>query len=178
MTWHFYGIISRIKPHLSSVEGTSNAQDEKTDHIPPLQNPVKDNSLLFMPNVLKVYLENGQTKSFRFDSSTSIKVCVCVCVWAPPRKAHSAKLAVFAASIITKGEIHLECKWVCFGARTQTMKFNHCLSSICLSSSFIQARWQRAYFNFLTCDALWLPVCSFASKRAESLLSSASLLIL
>ncbi|KAM9767117.1 FERM and PDZ domain-containing protein 4-like [Menidia menidia] len=36
-------------------------------------NPVKDNSLLFMPNVLKVYLENGQTKSFRFDSSTSMK---------------------------------------------------------------------------------------------------------
>ncbi|KAG8451911.1 hypothetical protein GDO86_003921 [Hymenochirus boettgeri] len=34
---------------------------------------VKDNSLLFMPNVLKVYLENGQTKSFRFDSGTSIK---------------------------------------------------------------------------------------------------------
>ncbi|MED6283877.1 FERM and PDZ domain-containing protein 4, partial [Characodon lateralis] len=37
-------------------------------------NPVRDNCLLFMPNVLKVYLENGQTKSFRFDSSTSIKV--------------------------------------------------------------------------------------------------------
>ncbi|MGH0153796.1 UNVERIFIED_CONTAM: hypothetical protein FKN15_037729 [Acipenser sinensis] len=34
---------------------------------------VKDNSLLFMPNVLKVYLENGQTKSFRFDSNTCIK---------------------------------------------------------------------------------------------------------
>ncbi|XP_051260921.1 FERM and PDZ domain-containing protein 4 isoform X3 [Dicentrarchus labrax] len=34
---------------------------------------VKDNSLLFMPNVLKVYLENGQTKSFKFDSNTSIK---------------------------------------------------------------------------------------------------------
>ncbi|XP_043928479.1 FERM and PDZ domain-containing protein 4 isoform X2 [Protopterus annectens] len=34
---------------------------------------VKDNSLLFMPNVLKVYLENGQTKSFRFDGNTSIK---------------------------------------------------------------------------------------------------------
>lgn len=31
---------------------------------------------MFMPNVLKVYLENGQTKSFRFDSSTSIKVCL------------------------------------------------------------------------------------------------------
>uniref|UniRef100_A0AAY5EYD9 FERM and PDZ domain containing 4 n=1 Tax=Electrophorus electricus TaxID=8005 RepID=A0AAY5EYD9_ELEEL len=26
-----------------------------------------------MPNVLKVYLENGQTKSFRFDNNTSIK---------------------------------------------------------------------------------------------------------
>ncbi|XP_056294213.1 FERM and PDZ domain-containing protein 4 isoform X4 [Pseudoliparis swirei] len=38
-----------------------------------LPETVKDNSLLFMPNVLKVYLENGQTKSFKFDSSTSIK---------------------------------------------------------------------------------------------------------
>uniref|UniRef100_A0A8C5BMF2 FERM and PDZ domain containing 4 n=1 Tax=Gadus morhua TaxID=8049 RepID=A0A8C5BMF2_GADMO len=36
-------------------------------------NSAKDSSLLFMPNVLKVYLENGQTKSFRFDCSTSIK---------------------------------------------------------------------------------------------------------
>ncbi|MCJ8747885.1 hypothetical protein PDJAM_G00158620 [Pangasius djambal] len=38
-----------------------------------LPDTVKDNSLLFMPNVLKVYLENGQTKSFRFDNNTSIK---------------------------------------------------------------------------------------------------------
>ncbi|KAM3655908.1 FERM and PDZ domain-containing protein 1 [Ammospiza maritima maritima] len=29
--------------------------------------------LLFMPNVLKVYLENGQTKAFRFESSTTVK---------------------------------------------------------------------------------------------------------
>ncbi|KAM7380466.1 hypothetical protein PAMP_003759 [Pampus punctatissimus] len=41
--------------------------------VQPYQETVKDNSLLFMPNVLKVYLENGQTKSFRFDSNTSIK---------------------------------------------------------------------------------------------------------
>ncbi|XP_043851104.1 FERM and PDZ domain-containing protein 4 isoform X3 [Dromiciops gliroides] len=41
--------------------------------IQPYPETVKDNSLLFMPNVLKVYLENGQTKSFRFDCSTSIK---------------------------------------------------------------------------------------------------------
>uniref|UniRef100_A0A8D2N843 FERM domain-containing protein n=1 Tax=Zonotrichia albicollis TaxID=44394 RepID=A0A8D2N843_ZONAL len=26
-----------------------------------------------MPNVLKVYLENGQTKAFRFESSTTVK---------------------------------------------------------------------------------------------------------
>ena len=25
-----------------------------------------------MPNVLKVYLENGQTKSFKYDSSTTV----------------------------------------------------------------------------------------------------------
>ncbi|KAF1395574.1 hypothetical protein PFLUV_G00012940 [Perca fluviatilis] len=31
------------------------------------------NSLLFLPNVLKVYLENGQTKAFKFDSSTTVK---------------------------------------------------------------------------------------------------------
>ncbi|KTF79603.1 hypothetical protein cypCar_00032044 [Cyprinus carpio] len=42
--------------------------------VQPYPESVKDNSLLFMPNVLKVYLENGQTKSFRFDCNTSIKV--------------------------------------------------------------------------------------------------------
>ncbi|XP_072373108.1 FERM and PDZ domain-containing protein 1 [Scyliorhinus torazame] len=31
------------------------------------------NSLLFMPNVLKVYLENGQTKAFRFEKNTTVK---------------------------------------------------------------------------------------------------------
>lgn len=34
------------------------------------------NSLLFLPNVLKVYLENGQTKAFKFDNSTTVKVCM------------------------------------------------------------------------------------------------------
>ena len=28
----------------------------------------------FMPNVLKVFLENGQTKSFKYDSKTCVKV--------------------------------------------------------------------------------------------------------
>ncbi|XP_041840030.1 FERM and PDZ domain-containing protein 1 [Melanotaenia boesemani] len=31
------------------------------------------NSLLFLPNVLKVYLENGQTKAFKFESNTTVK---------------------------------------------------------------------------------------------------------
>ncbi|XP_072880190.1 FERM and PDZ domain-containing protein 1 isoform X2 [Hemitrygon akajei] len=31
------------------------------------------NSLLFMPNVLKIYLENGQTKAFRYDKNTTVK---------------------------------------------------------------------------------------------------------
>ncbi|NWX21386.1 FRPD1 protein, partial [Aegotheles bennettii] len=31
------------------------------------------NSLLCMPNVLKVYLENGQTKAFRFEMNTTVK---------------------------------------------------------------------------------------------------------
>lgn len=59
---------------MSSLRVTTKVWNEKTDELPSFQNPVKDNSLLFMPNVLKVYLENGQTKSFRFDGSTSIKV--------------------------------------------------------------------------------------------------------
>ncbi|XP_061685351.1 FERM and PDZ domain-containing protein 1 [Syngnathoides biaculeatus] len=31
------------------------------------------NSLLFLPNVLKVYLENGQTKAFKFEPCTTVK---------------------------------------------------------------------------------------------------------
>ncbi|NWU95325.1 FRPD1 protein, partial [Upupa epops] len=33
----------------------------------------QESSLLCMPNVLKVYLENGQTKAFRFEASTTVK---------------------------------------------------------------------------------------------------------
>ncbi|XP_072554019.1 FERM and PDZ domain-containing protein 1-like isoform X2 [Paramormyrops kingsleyae] len=34
------------------------------------------NSLLFLPNVLKVYLENGQTKAFKFEAKTTVKEIV------------------------------------------------------------------------------------------------------
>lgn len=35
---------------------------------------LQGNSLLFLPNVLKVYLENGQTKAFKFEPNTTVKV--------------------------------------------------------------------------------------------------------
>ncbi|NXG07986.1 FRPD1 protein, partial [Sakesphorus luctuosus] len=38
-----------------------------------LNGNAQGSSLLCMPNVLKVYLENGQTKAFRFDRSTTVK---------------------------------------------------------------------------------------------------------
>lgn len=49
---------------------------------------LKKEALLLIPNVLKVFLENGQIKSFTFDGRTTVKVgegatmalCVCVCV--------------------------------------------------------------------------------------------------
>lgn len=37
---------------------------------------LKDDSLLLIPNVLKVFLENGQIKSFTFDSRTTVRVSV------------------------------------------------------------------------------------------------------
>lgn len=40
----------------------------------PVTSLHQGNSLLFLPNVLKVYLENGQTKAFKFDNTTSVKV--------------------------------------------------------------------------------------------------------
>lgn len=39
-----------------------------------LSSGLQGNSLLFLPNVLKVYLENGQTKAFKFEPSTTVKV--------------------------------------------------------------------------------------------------------
>lgn len=53
-----------------------------------------------MPNVLKVYLENGQTKAFRFEMSTTVKVMMlgCLSLFPPPEfnpvaKVHAVELA-------------------------------------------------------------------------------------
>lgn len=36
-----------------------------------------DSCVPFMPNVLKVFLENGQTKTFKYDNTTLVQVCSC-----------------------------------------------------------------------------------------------------
>lgn len=53
-----------------------------------------------MPNVLKVYLENGQTKAFRFEMSTTVKVMMlgCLSLLSPPEfnpaaKVHAVEIA-------------------------------------------------------------------------------------
>lgn len=46
-----YGLLLFKSPDLSSAESTTP----------------------FMPNVLKVFLENGQTKSFKYDASTTVR---------------------------------------------------------------------------------------------------------
>ena len=41
----------------------------------PFQPSIQSDSVMpLMPNVLKVFLENGQTKSFKYDSSTTVQV--------------------------------------------------------------------------------------------------------
>lgn len=48
---------------------------------------------------------------------------------------------------------------------TQAVKFNHIVSSVCLSTSFMLARWQWAHFQFFrldcfsSCHPWWFPVC-------------------
>lgn len=41
---------------------------------PTCQDMLKKEALLLIPNVLKVFLENGQIKSFTFDGRTTVKV--------------------------------------------------------------------------------------------------------
>lgn len=53
---------------------------------------LQGSSLLFMPNVLKVYLENGQTKAFRFERSTTVKVRLLSRLFPPPQSNPSAKV--------------------------------------------------------------------------------------
>lgn len=58
---------------------------------------LQGSSLLFMPNVLKVYLENGQTKAFRFERTTTVKVRLLCRLFPPPQSNPSAKVQAFLA---------------------------------------------------------------------------------
>ena len=123
------------------------------------QNPVKDNSLLFMPNVLKVYLENGQTKSFRFDSGTSIKVCArCMCVFfptpSPLRQARSNGISSLRSIYNYKSRNSFGVQISVSRLRAHTDHEIHFWSSVCLSSSFIQATWR----SFFSLPDLWIQI--------------------
>lgn len=50
---------------------------------PTCQDMLKKEALLLIPNVLKVFLENGQIKSFTFDGRTTVKVSPCTPPTAP-----------------------------------------------------------------------------------------------
>ncbi|CAF92668.1 unnamed protein product [Tetraodon nigroviridis] len=96
-----------VKVHFAEeVEVNGHSQASQRNAVRPanVEGPGAErlgNSLLFLPNVLKVYLENGQTKAFKFEPSTTVKVtptdafcllfgwtrvCVCVCVWAESQR--------------------------------------------------------------------------------------------
>ncbi|XP_059347965.1 FERM and PDZ domain-containing protein 1 [Ammospiza nelsoni] len=63
--WHLRGFGLDV---LTRVNGVINYQIGAAAAL-----ALQGSCLLFMPNVLKVYLENGQTKAFRFESSTTVK---------------------------------------------------------------------------------------------------------
>ncbi|XP_062569111.1 uncharacterized protein LOC134231205 isoform X2 [Saccostrea cucullata] len=64
---------ARLKSNPSRVRFSENVTVTMVNGA-PLQNPNSDESYIpFMPNVLKVFLENGQTKSFKYDNKTTVK---------------------------------------------------------------------------------------------------------
>ncbi|XP_061164682.1 uncharacterized protein LOC133173697 isoform X4 [Saccostrea echinata] len=64
---------ARLKSNPSRVRFSENVTVTMVNGA-PLQNANSDESYIpFMPNVLKVFLENGQTKSFKYDNKTTVK---------------------------------------------------------------------------------------------------------
>lgn len=63
-------------PHLGRGQrsrGLGTPQERK-GQFQPSSCVFQGSSLLCMPNVLKLYLENGQTKAFKFEANTTVKV--------------------------------------------------------------------------------------------------------
>lgn len=71
----------------------------------------------------------------------------------PPGRHAQTELAVSAASIITKAEIHLECKWVCLGARTHRP-----WNSFFEFRLFEQLIYSGDVANFFSLSDLWIQI--------------------
>ncbi|XP_023725676.1 uncharacterized protein LOC111867727 isoform X2 [Cryptotermes secundus] len=64
---------AKLKSNPSRVRFAEGVVVNGSPLFPPSTFSLGDSSMPFMPNVLKVFLENGQTKSFKYDSSTTVR---------------------------------------------------------------------------------------------------------
>ncbi|XP_021925317.1 uncharacterized protein LOC110832537 isoform X2 [Zootermopsis nevadensis] len=63
---------AKLKSNPSRVRFAEGVVVNGSPLFPPSTFSLGDSSVPFMPNVLKVFLENGQTKSFKYDSNTTV----------------------------------------------------------------------------------------------------------
>ncbi|PSN30565.1 hypothetical protein C0J52_26752, partial [Blattella germanica] len=64
---------AKLKSNPSRVRFAEGVVVNGSPLFPPSTFSLGDSSVPFMPNVLKVFLENGQTKSFKYDSNTLVR---------------------------------------------------------------------------------------------------------
>ncbi|XP_066998729.2 uncharacterized protein [Anabrus simplex] len=64
---------AKLKSNPSRVRFAEGVVVNGSPLFPPSTFSLGDSSVPFMPNVLKVFLENGQTKSFKYDSTTTVR---------------------------------------------------------------------------------------------------------
>nr|CAD7568919.1 unnamed protein product [Timema californicum] len=64
---------AKLKSNPSRVRFAEGVVVNGSPLFPPSTFSLGDSSVPFMPNVLKVFLENGQTKSFKYDSTTLVR---------------------------------------------------------------------------------------------------------
>nr|CAD7256884.1 unnamed protein product [Timema shepardi] len=64
---------AKLKSNPSRVRFAEGVVVNGSPLFPPSTFSLGDSSVPFMPNVLKVFLENGQTKSFKYDSTTLVQ---------------------------------------------------------------------------------------------------------
>ncbi|KAK7869046.1 hypothetical protein R5R35_002991 [Gryllus longicercus] len=64
---------AKLKSNPSRVRFAEGVVVNGSPLFPPSTFSMGDSSVPFMPNVLKVFLENGQTKSFKYDSNTLVR---------------------------------------------------------------------------------------------------------